>query len=503
MSQNSTPFKKRAVLRDRLFVPGEFVTEAMLEEYKSEVVVGEAKSLIEDEEPEIIHETINHYQLHYVSNDSIVYSFNRGDLAKMYRLFHDFEITDERVMVPMGARLKIKFPPGKTWREYQPDAIDALMITEYGCLKAPPRSGKTLMMAATICAERQKTIIFAHQTDLLVQLYDTFCEFTNLLDLQTPGNQIVGFADTLEEFHRFDVVLCTKQTFDHITNKGMLPSVQLIFGSVWVDEAHFVSADMYSKLINRFWAKTRRGVTATDHRKDGLEVIANEIIGPTVHEITPAQVNQAPMEVFRINTGVKLASRNFTKILTTLARSKKRNELIVREMVEDVRAGHIVIAVTDRTEHQDILHEMLFAHGISSELFNGSTNNKALRKKTLNMIREKKTPVLLSMRSMTTGLDIPCADVFYNLLPSANAVEGGLHQGEGGYEQQCTRVRTDFPGKKKCYVKDFVDRFGISYACWNARRKTYDKIGAYIHRIQDDEPEQYSMLTMDDGLGGK
>lgn len=507
MSSASTPpLRKQAVLRDRLFVPGEYVTEAMLDYYKSEVVVGESPILDEWSKPtgktEKIFDTINHYQINYLSQDKIIYSFNRGDMARMRQIFHDFEIIDERIDEPMKAKLKIRFPTGKNWRKYQPDAIEAMLQHDYGMLKAPPRSGKTLMIAANICLERQKSIIFAHQTDLLVQLYDTFCEYTNLLDLQTPGNPIVGFAETIEDFDNLDVVLCTKQTFDHISNKPMLGAIQKMFGSVYIDEVHFMAADVYSKLINRFWAKTRRGVTATPKRKDGLNVVAEGVLGDLIHEIHASEVNQAPVEVMRVNTGLKLALKNFTKILNVLAESKSRNELIVRHMVADVKAGRTIIAVTDRKQHQKLLQELLAKQGIACELFNGSTNNKKTRKKILNRIRNKEVPILLSMRSMTTGLDIPCADTFYNLMPSSNAVKEGEYMGEGGYQQQCTRVRTEYPGKTKCFIKDFVDSFGAAYNCWNERRKTYDLIGATVLRMKDDEPEVNPMFSMDDGLGG-
>lgn len=852
----SSPHKKIAVLRDRLFVSGEFVTEEMLDAYKSEMVIGYAPKIDpytmmpevdnygkQIQEPII--ETVNHYQISYLSADNIIYSFNRGDMQKLRRTFHDFEIVDERISIPIKARLKIRFPEGMGWRDYQPDAIDALINNDSGILKAPPRSGKpvwvenlvtmgdgsyrklkdvkvgdfvitdkgrarkvlevfeqpeqlclrlvtrsgietitaldhpyltpegfvqakdlrpgmhlthvcfdlppsprkdeefllagffvgdgttlynqatistkdekriaeilrcckvlgfktsvytpgervpkinisegvlpwlregeladkgawdkhvpswvfqgsnrqislflsayfacdgtvssrgkakngenrsdtsiemysvskvllqgcqkllgrlgvrtairtkkgkykkadhsswrlafheqddvvkfrdlaydcgtkteklksikgfrtdhsriqwtdellsaevmrnkldcrcltvdedhtfisddlvvhnTLMITATICLERQKTIVFAHQTDLLVQLYDTFMKFTNLPDLQTPGDPIVGFAKDISDFDKLDVVLCTKQTFDHINNKPMLAVIQKMFGSVFVDEVHFLAAEMYSKTLNRFWAKTRRGVTATPKRKDGFDVVTQEIIGPTIHTITPEQVKQVPMEVERINTNVKLKVRNFTKILGLLAENERRNELIVGHMVQDVSLGHTIIAVTDRKQHQMELKKLLKQHGIECELFNGELGaNREKRKQILNRLREREVPVLIAMRNMTTGLDIPRADMFYNLLPSANAVKDGEDMGEGGYEQQCTRVRTEFPGKTVCKVKDFVDSFGIAYACWNERRKTYNKIGAVIQRAKEDEPIQFEMFHMDDGLGG-
>lgn len=497
---NSSPQQKVAILRERLYVPAEFVTEEMLIPFQYKLEVGE-----DPETKEPIYDEYNHYSLQFLNADKAMYVFNRGNMDLIRQVFRGFQIIDERISVPMQNKLKIKFQNGKSWREYQPDAIDAMVNHEYGLMKAPPRSGKTLMIAAAICLEREKTLVFAHQTDLLEQLYDTFLDFTNLLELQTASNPVVGFANDIQDFEKLDVVLCTKQTFDHLSNKHMVPLIQKMFGSLYVDEVHFTAAEVYSKLINRFHAKNRRGVTATPKRKDGLDIVIDGVMGPVIYTITPEQVKQAPMEVTRINTGLKLKNlSSFHKLLKVLVESKGRNKLIVDTMEQDVRAGHILIAVTDRKEHQRILHQLLKERGIESVLFNGTLTDRAKRKQLLNRVRNKEVPVMIAMRNMTTGLDIPCADVFYNLLPSANAVSSGEHAGEGGYEQQCTRVRTPYEGKLKCYVRDFVDDNGVAYACWAERTKTYNKIGATLMRIkQDDVPEfsTYFAGMADDGLG--
>jgi superfamily II DNA or RNA helicase len=495
MQGDTTVKRKKALLRERLYVNAEFVTESMLHEFTEQIEVGE-----DAHTKEKIYQYYNHYVYNQTTPDEGMYVFNRGDMNKVRTVFSDFEIIDERLSVEMRHPLKIKFQTGYDWRPYQPDAIDAFLQSDHGLLKAPPRSGKTLMIAATICLEREKTIVFAHQTDLLEQLLDTFYNFTNLEELEEKtGQKIVGFAKDVSDFDELDVVLCTKQTFDHLNNKTLQVAVQRMFGSVYIDEAHFLGADAYSRLINRFQAKSRRGVTATPIRKDGLDVIIKGVVGPVVYEIPVEQVPQVPMSVERINTGIKISYKTFSKILTALSESETRNKLIVERMVQDVQDGRTIVSVTDRKEHQDKLQKLLREKGIACELFNGRTNNRKIRKEILGKIRSKQVPILIAMRNMTTGLDIPSADVFYNLLPSANSVKDGIHEGEGGYEQQCTRVRTEYEGKKHCWVRDFVDNFGTAYACWNARKKTYNKIGARILKDKEEEQSEYNkFLAMND-----
>lgn len=485
----STPILKRAILRDRLYVPGEFCTEAILAAYETQIEIGK-----DPYTEEALYQTYAHYTILQINEMETVYAFNRGDLGKLHRVFEGFEIIDERLSVPMSVPLKIRFPEGKSWRDYQPAAIDALTDLDYGLLKAPPRSGKTLMMTAAICMGRQKTIVFAHQTDLLVQLLNTLEEFTNLQDLrEKTGRKIVGLAETWEDFVTLDIVLCTKQTFDHPNNRHKVTEIRNLFGAVYVDEAHFVGADVYSKLINRFPAKTREGVTATPKRKDGMDLLMESVLGPVVYEITPDQIDQVPMEVLTIPTGVACRKKNpqWAYMLTELAENSTRNDLILKHFKEDTAKGHTIIAVTDRKQHGVLLSKELGALGILSVVFNGNLTDKVKRKAILDRLRTGDAQVLIGMRSMLTGLDIPRADMFYNMLPCANAVSKGEHEGEGGYEQQISRVRTPFPGKKICYVKDFVDRFGMSYACLKQREKTYRKVGATLKRqdetVKEDE----------------
>ena len=469
--------RPKALLTDRLYINEAYVTDAMLAEYETPLLIG-----IDAYTKEPLYSSIAHYERIPINRDESMLAFNRGDLDKLGRVFADFEISDQRLSVSMQSPLKIKFPKGKTWKEYQPDAVMAMSEREFGILESPPRSGKTLVMAATICMNQQKTIVFAHQTDLLLQLLDTFEEFTNLSEIRTPGNPIVGFAETWEDFETLDVVLCTKQTFDNVVNRHKALHVQKLFGAVYVDEVHFLGADVYSRLVNRFHARIKQGVTATPKRKDNLHVIIDGILGGVVHKITREQVGQLPLKVTTIGTEVILKrDTSYVQALSQLSQHEGRNKLILDWMERDVKDGHIIVAVTDRKPQGLYLKQQLSERGIIAEVFNGTVSDRQRRKKILNGIRSKKTKVLISMRGMTTGLDIPAADCFYNLLPSANSVkEEGEYEGGGGYEQQCTRVLTPYPGKTYGLVRDFLDPIPLGYACLACRKRTYDKMRAEI-----------------------
>jgi superfamily II DNA or RNA helicase len=485
---DSDQSKKIAYLRDRLFVPEEYVTMDMLERFETKLNFGVNKATGEP-----IIQSLYHYERTQVTRDEAVYAFNRGDMGLIREVFHDFEIQDDRVEVPMRHPLKIQFSQGRTWRPYQPGAVASLLDHDYGLLKAPPRAGKTLMLAAAICAERQKTIVFAHQSDLLEQMLDTFEQYTNLKDLQKKTRErIVGIADEWSDFDELDVVLCTKQTFDRPSNKSHLLLIQKMFGSVWVDEAHWVPGEIYSKTINRFWAKKRQGCTATPKRKDQLDSIMEYVLGPVVYEISPEQTKRVPVQVTTIGTGNSKRIGDFTAYITYLCAEEKRNNVILAWIEKDVRDGHTVIACTDRKEHTYNMVTWLLDRGIKAVAWNGDLKTRESRLRVLNRMRTGECQVMVGMRRMMTGLDIPRASCFHNLTPTANAVSKGEHSGEGGYEQQCTRVLTEFPGKELALIRDYCDFSPTAFGCLAARKKTYTKIGAEIlkAKIETEEKEK-------------
>lgn len=485
--------KPQVILRDRLYVPAEYVTQEMCDEFESQVPIGYDKGSKKE-----IFTTIQHFQVTQLTRDQTMYTFNRGDLAKIQRVFGPtLDIVDQRVSMPMLHDLKIVFPDGRWWKDYQPDAIDMLMQSESGILKAPARSGKSLMLTAAICAEREKTLVMAHQTDLLLQFLDTFEEYTNVAELRAKsGEKIVGIPETWEDFDQLDVAFCTKQTFDHPDNRKHLQDIQRMFGYVLVDEAHLANADLYSMYLNRMWAKKRQGCSATPGIKSMMGVVVENVLGPIIHDIPISAVGRPPIEVRFIHSGISAQrkSLDWIAMMNLLSDAESRNDLIATRMAEQSQAGHTIIGVTDRKRHCQILQKKLQKLGVNTVIFTGDTQNRKHRTKTLNSIRSRTATVMIAMRSMTTGLDVPRADYFHNLLPSANAVGKGEDSGEGGYEQQCSRVLTPFPGKEVAYIDDYIDSIDIAWGCKKVREKTYLKIGAKLVSAVDEEKKQGNLF---------
>ena len=235
----------------------------------------------------------------------------------------------------------------------------------YGILNAPARSGKTVMSSIMVCRVRTKTIIIADQIDFLSGFYETFCgsdtqpALTNIPDIESVENtKIVGFANKLEDFEKYEICLATYQTFLSPSGKKLLKKIRHMFGMVIVDECHRIAAKCFSQVINAFSAYYRYGLTATVDRKDGKEWIVKYIIGPAMAK---PKVDTLVPSVNIIETGVKprYEYKNWTRALQFLANEKKRNELIVKWVLNDVKQGRSVVIPVYFKKHVQILVDMI------------------------------------------------------------------------------------------------------------------------------------------------
>jgi hypothetical protein len=100
-----------------------------------------------------------------------------------------------------------------TLKPEQELAVEALLKKRRGVLKAPPRSGKTVLSTALACRLSVKTLIIASQRDWLAGFYETFVGSDTQAPLTSLKKQRIGFCKKLEDFENYDVCLATVQTF--------------------------------------------------------------------------------------------------------------------------------------------------------------------------------------------------------------------------------------------------------------------------------------------------
>lgn len=250
---------------------------------------------------------------------------------------------------------------------------------------------------------------------------------------------------------------------------------------ILVSNCHLSGAECFRKVVNGLNAKYRLGLSATPERKDGMECLVQDILGPVT---STGFSNEMHCKVIVMNTSVSIKPfRQWTTFIKRLSENKKRNTQICENAKQDVDAGRYVLIVTERIKHIDTLASMLREDGIKVATYDGRVL-KSKRKDLLNNIRGGQYEVIIAMRKMIKlGIDIPLLDTYYHIIPMAY---------DKNYYQEMSRVRTPYPkeleiklGRKKPtpLIRVFLDcGHGAVFACYKIINK--------VHVAQDFEIEQ-------------
>lgn len=387
---------------------------------------------------------------------------NKKDIKAVMRYEGKPEVIDKRAKPKF--KYKIKFT-GKL-HEYQEGPCNALLDKGYGILDAPPRSGKTVMLTQLFCKMGLKTLILASQYDYLTQFYETICgsdsqkPLTNVRDIEEfEGKKICGIVEKMADFDKYDIALCTYQTFISKKGKERLDEVKKKFGLLLIDEVDQTPATCFSRVVNAFHSKHRIGCTGTTERKDGMHFLLEHIIGPVTAK---AEVESLTPTVEFIETGV--STTYDYKVLAYayrfLAKEKKRNELIVDWVMHDLKMGRSIVIPTMTVDHVKLLTKMIneragakVAVGFTASLM----KSKDHRKKVIMDARKYKTKVIIGIRRMVQrGINVPRWDTLYEVMPISNPPN---------FRQETARILTPVPGKPEPIIRFFLDDFGFSKGC--------------------------------------
>lgn len=397
--------------------------------------------------------------------------FARGDLKLLQQHFGNLQIEDKRSSVPLSIPLEFT----GSLRPHQESVVKKVLKSEgAGMISAPPRFGKTVMMCYIASKLKLKTLFLAHQIDLSKQALKTFWKFTNILDLEEAANkQLIGLVEDWKDLDRYEIAFMPYQKFImRESSWGKLKEYRDKFGLVFVDEVHRSNAPKYSKVVSSFNSRWRLGVSATVKMKSGMDIVSQYIVGPV---IARGVVDQVPCTAYVVKTGVVVPFRMisikkfFVDMFDFLSKHKERNDFIIEYIAAYAKAGHYCIAVTERTSMIDYIVKGLVSKGIKAKAFHSrSLQGKGVREKILQEARQGEIQVLIAIRRMTLGLDIPRLTTFFNLMPSAN---------KPNYYQDFSRVRTPFENKTRGYIIDFLDHHAICTGCMQSHRSLYKQHG--------------------------
>jgi len=389
--------------------------------------------------------------------------------------------------IPYGARDQIKkvitrsakgkdlraCPPFKTKgikfiakeKPYQRKARKKMIERGYGILKAPPRSGKTVMATSIVCKLQSKTIILASQREWLVGFYETFCgnkskkikPFTTIPDLESSNKKIIGFPKTLKEYEKYDICLVTYQSLNSRGGKRLLKKIKDMFGVLVLDECHDAGAPVLARVVNSFNCKYRFGLSGTPERKDKKDFVFESVFGGITYN---AKVKTLKPKVTFIETHTKSDKQYSLPIhaVKFLERDKRRTKLIVKHIVSDVKRGHHVVVPVAHVAYMKMLVEEINKKAgkeIAVGFFGGLSKPK--KDQIIADAQSGKIKVIVGIRRMVqVGVNIPLWSALYEINPISNPPK---------MKQETARILTDIPGKLSPVIRHFLDDVGFSRGC--------------------------------------
>lgn len=346
-----------------------------------------------------------------------------------------------------------------TYRDkYQEEAVEAMLTKKRGVVRAPPRSGKTVMFSAFACKLGEKTLIIASQIEWLMGFQETFIGSPTQPALTNCRPTQIGLCKKYSDFLKYDVCLVTVQTFYNESGQRLLKKIRDMFGCVGIDEVHKSAATEYAKVIAQLNNRYRIGLSGTPERKDGKDVIMRQLLGPDIYE---AEVPQLKGEVRITRTEFSQNTRGnqlWPRMVSKLENDKARLELIAKWAIRDAKNGHMVLIpfaqVKPIKELVKIINEMA-GKDIARPFYGGL--KKVDRARYLQAARKYKIKILVgNIALLSTGTNIPRASALYEVTMSSNLPNA---------QQRFARILTPYDDKPTPLYRLFLDDTSVRRRC--------------------------------------
>lgn len=368
----------------------------------------------------------------------------RGYYQDLRRDFPEYEWIDRRYRTT---------PLAFHWRgnllSYQIPAVRQIARQESGTIIAMPGAGKTFMGLACIALWKQPALWFVPSIDLA---NNALRKARQLLDLPEEAFGYIGESEQRLGTHVTFVVI------QGLTrHPEWIPLLKQYAGTIVVDECHHLPAETFNRLLNKFPAYYRLGLSATPDRTDGLGAMVPAVLGPAVE--IPAQTLIASGRVILPKITMVPSLWRYQGPLTwdktEKARSTDgpRNLQILTILANRFAHRRRILCLIERKSHAAILAKALRQHHIPCFTVTGVLNGDER-----NLRFEAGSSgggVVIASKLAYEGIDY---DRFDTLVIAA------------GYKspvviwQQLGRVMRSAPGKPQPEVWDIADLSVKSYA---------------------------------------
>lgn len=341
-------------------------------------------------------------------------------------------------------------------RDYQEEAVAAVLARDFGVLEAGTGSGKTVMALKVIASRRQPALVLVHTKELMYQWAERIATFLRL----EAG--LVG--DGKSELAPITVAIVNSA-------RNQLPELAEHFGHLIVDECHRVPATLFTDVVTGFAAKYSLGLSATAYRRENsLTRLIYLYMGSRAHQVDATRLQESgailkPKIELRPTGFSYLYQDDYSAMMTALTLDDGRNRQIADDVVA-VAAGEsgVILVVSDRVAHCQALAALIGERGGRVAVLTGRSSAEQ-RGEIVEGLKADTVKILIStLQLIGEGFDAPGLTTLFLATPIK--FSGRLRQVIG-------RILRPVAGKQAT-VYDYVDsQVGVLNHSAKERQLTY------------------------------